>query len=191
MNDVEWIDISPFTTPTANCSEADRITVAQDVARALSTKGFVHLTGHGIPQTLIESAFAITGSFFSGTDETKKQACSKDRARRGYSPCHAENFASLLGTMNAPNDSVEKFRCGPMVDEVTKAEDSSYYGRYRSGLHPSPPSQILTLPFLQIASRHTSISLPAHSHPFHYLLVFSLFHLHNMTRQQRRSIAFL
>ena len=130
MNDVELVDISPFTTSSATSSEAAKITVAQDVAHALSTKGFVHLVGHGIPEDLIESAFAITGEFFASTDDNKHQAYSKYRAKRGYSPCHSENFASLLGTLNAPNDSVEKFRCGPMVDDVTKDQDPSYYNRY-------------------------------------------------------------
>ena len=129
-NNVDLIDISPFTTTTATSSDNARIAVAQDVARALSTKGFVHLMGHGIPQSLIESTLATTADFFAGSEETKKQACSKDRARRGYSPCHTENFASLLGTVDAPNDSVEKFRCGPMVDDNTKAQDPDYYNRY-------------------------------------------------------------
>ena len=97
MNDLELIDISPFTTTAASSSEAAKIKVAQDVARALSTKGFVHIKGHGIPEELIESAFAITGEFFSGTDDSKNNAYSKYRAKRGYSPCHSENFASLLG----------------------------------------------------------------------------------------------
>ena len=129
MNDVELVDISPFTILTTTSSEAAKIAVAQDVAHALSTKGFVHLVGHGIPEDLIESAFAITGDFFASTNDNKHQACSKYRAKRGYSPCHSENFASLLGTLNAPNDSVEKFRCGPMVDDVTKDQDPSYYNR--------------------------------------------------------------
>ena len=129
MNHVELVDISPFTIAASICTDTDRVAVAQNVARALSTKGFVHLMGHGIPETLIETTFANTGEFFMSTDEIKKQAYSKDRARRGYSSCHSENFASLLGTVDAPNDNVEKFRCGPMVDDITKAEDESYYRR--------------------------------------------------------------
>ena len=153
MNDVELVDISPFTSSAATSTEAAKIAVAKDVTRALSTKGFVHLIGHGISVDLIESAFSITGEFFAGTDDSKQEACSKYRAKRGYSPCHSENFASLLGTYDAPNDSVEKFRCGPMVDDVTRDLDPGYYNR----LVDTSPS-------------HTSPTFNIHIHPGHDVL---------------------
>lgn len=154
MNDVELVDISPFTSSTATPTEAAKIAVAQDVTRALSTKGFVHLIGHGISEELIESAFSITGEFFTGTDDSKQEACSKYRAKRGYSPCHSENFASLLGMMHTPNDSVEKFRCGPMVDDVTRDQDPTYYNRW-----------VDTSMILFYVHSYNIDTSPSHTHP--------------------------
>lgn len=60
---------------------------------------------------------AISHDFFRQPVEKKLQAVSIDRARRGYSPMSTENFASLVGNGNKPNDSVEKFRIGPLAGD--------------------------------------------------------------------------
>ena len=54
--------------------------------------------------------------FFSSPLELKMKSCSKDKARRGYSPLETENFAALVGIKDKPNDKVEKYRYGPVID---------------------------------------------------------------------------
>lgn len=60
----------------------------------------------------VDSLFPKLAAFFEQDEATKLASVSQDRARRGYSPCGSENFASLIG-QQASNDSVEKFRIGP------------------------------------------------------------------------------
>lgn len=58
-------------------------------------------------------------TFFLQSLDQKVQTCSKDRARRGYSPLGSENFGSLITNGSpAPNDRVEKFRVGPPSRKV-------------------------------------------------------------------------
>lgn len=54
---------------------------------------------------------------------------SKDRARRGYSGESEENFASLIGDSKQPNDTVEKFRIGPLSIDPSDTYYQSKEGR--------------------------------------------------------------
>ena len=65
--------------------------------------------------------------FFTSSLESKLQAVSKDKSRRGYSLMDSENFGSLIGKV-CPNDTVEKFRCGPWTNSAEKSLDEDYYG---------------------------------------------------------------
>ncbi len=57
----------------------------------------------------------VCHEFFRQPLDHKMQAVSIDRARRGFSPISTENFASLVGDGTKPNDTVEKFRIGPII----------------------------------------------------------------------------
>ena len=105
------VDISPFTLDLGNLEEQQRR--SEELVAALSAIGFVYIVGHNIPDSVLESAFANSREFFLMDTEMKYAAISKDRARRGYSPCGSENFSSLIGRHQV-NDTVEKFRVGPL-----------------------------------------------------------------------------
>jgi isopenicillin N synthase-like dioxygenase len=73
--------------------------------------------------------------FFRLPLDIKSRAISKDKARRGYSGISTENFASLIGTAGKPNDLVEKFRVGPIVDSTSKEQCPEYYSTKEGRIH--------------------------------------------------------
>jgi isopenicillin N synthase-like dioxygenase len=139
---VAFVDISAWTSPTDDGfhQEAAAATAAAAFADALRTAGFVQVTGHGADPDVMAAAVEAAAHFFGQSEAEKRLACSKDRARRGFSPSLAENFASLLpgGPRGTPNDAVEKFRLGPLVDDAEKAGDPAYYDCKEGRLHFYP-----------------------------------------------------
>ena len=104
---------------TCDCLYHDDLVrhATEEIILSLSGSGFMQVKGHGIDETLLDSCFEESSRFFLQPMEKKLAACSKDKARRGYSPSLSENFASLIGKSGEPNDIVEKFRIGPFVED--------------------------------------------------------------------------
>jgi isopenicillin N synthase-like dioxygenase len=135
---VALVDISAWTSSTDDgFHQQAAAAAAAAFADALRTAGFVQVTGHGADPDVMAAAVAAAALFFGQSEAEKRLACSKDRARRGYSPSLAENFASLLpgAPTGTPNDAVEKFRLGPLVDDAEKAGDPAYYDCKEGRLH--------------------------------------------------------
>jgi isopenicillin N synthase-like dioxygenase len=121
----ETVDISCFLDSNDdNCSSRREVSIA--FLKEFNSKGCVCIIGHGIEEDIVNAAFKTSRGFFNCPDEIKLSACSKDRARRGYSPKKSENLGSLL-EMNVPNDAVEKFRIGPLISDDEKESDHAYY----------------------------------------------------------------
>jgi len=77
---VPLIDISPVRG-----APAERAAVAAEVAAALEGIGFMMITGHGVPQALIDELFAVSYEFFTLPLEEKLRASSPDHNRfQGY-----------------------------------------------------------------------------------------------------------
>lgn len=126
MSELSLIVISPFLgfeTSAGRCPQIKSKSlndqqehVLAEVCKSLETLGFMYITGHGIAQETIDSAFSISAEFFS-QDETEKKATSyRAPVPRGYIGTDKENFAILAGEKK-PNDLVEKFRIGPFITE--------------------------------------------------------------------------
>lgn len=143
----QTVDISCFLDVNCN-NESLKKEVSIAFLNAFNSKGFVSIIGHGIKDSIINSAFKTCRDFFNCPEETKIFACSKDRARRGYSPTFSENLGSLLG-INVPNDDVEKFRMGPLVSDNEKELDHTYYDTKEGRLFFFPNTWTGTLPSLQ------------------------------------------
>jgi isopenicillin N synthase-like dioxygenase len=93
---------------------------AGQLFQQLCDTGFCRIRGTGVPRETCEQALSATQAFLQDADENVRRSClAKDRARRGYSPMNAENFASLIGE-HAPNDLVRKFRIGPIQEDATQ-----------------------------------------------------------------------
>lgn len=102
-------------------------------------------SGHDIPSELILQAYESSYEFFHLSNEEKSHCLSKDRARRGYSPENTENFASLIGDTQKPNDLVEKYRIGPVA--TIRSGDDDYYSSKEGRIYFYPntwPSSLST-----------------------------------------------
>eukprot|EP01041_Mallomonas_annulata_P014429 gene14429-30711_t len=87
--------------------------IANQFLDALSTWGFIYITGYEIPQEILTNSYRSADIFFSQSRDDKILCKSKDTAKRGYSEYESDNFACLIGEIK-PNDLVEKFRIGPI-----------------------------------------------------------------------------
>lgn len=102
----------------------------------LTNFGFIILRGYEIGNN--QEVSTLMKSFFQQSLDMKLQFVSKDRARRGYSPLSAENFATLIGVSGKPNDTVEKYRIGPILNEVQKLENLEYFSSKEGRIHFFP-----------------------------------------------------
>jgi isopenicillin N synthase-like dioxygenase len=138
-------------------SEEKSLTL-RNFSKALTSCGFVQITDHGISEAQLQSSFGCAAEFFGQSLEEKLQACSKDRARRGYSPAMTENFASLIGGPKTTNDSVEKFRIGPILSPEQRENNAGYYCSKDAKVHFFPnDDQVLEQDFSALPGLYTSM----------------------------------
>lgn len=87
---IPLIDFGPFLSG----SPADRRRVAQDIAQACESIGFLYLKNHGVPEEKISSAFEAARFFFNLPSEIRMQdrlLCSPTQTR-GYMPLRARHY---------------------------------------------------------------------------------------------------
>ncbi|WP_121063481.1 isopenicillin N synthase family dioxygenase [Chachezhania antarctica] len=100
--DIPLIDLSDFFARKAEITDA--------LWQAATDIGFFQLTGHGIPQALIDEAFAISAAFFDLPAETKEALPLKPGTNAGWeylaqvrpstgTPDHKESFQITLPRM--------------------------------------------------------------------------------------------
>jgi hypothetical protein len=82
---------------------------------------------------ILQQVKKVAYQFFNQSIEYKLSKCSKDKARRGYSSLYSENFSSLIGKYNRPNDSVEKYRIGPLISDMLDKKNSRRRKEKRKG----------------------------------------------------------
>ena len=129
------VDMSPYCQSVA-CIE-QRAFCASSLYAQLQTNGFALIRGTGMDQSLCQQALEATKDLLQDADETVRRSClASDRARRGYSPMNAENFASLLG-QQGPNDLVRKFRVGPSSGSSTVDNASTSSALLQENIWPS------------------------------------------------------
>lgn len=85
------VDVSGLFSDDA----AAKAAVAREMAEAASNVGFLYVTGHGIPASMIDKLLARASEFFALPLATKqKYYIGNSRAHRGYVPTGEENFYS-------------------------------------------------------------------------------------------------
>jgi isopenicillin N synthase-like dioxygenase len=131
--------------------------VGREFGKALASVGFVYVEAHGADEAL-STAFAMLRAFFELSLDDKTQACSINRALRGYSPVGSENFASLAGAKR-PNDTVEKFRVGPLAarPESSAPQSKAHAQFYFANAWPLAPAQLQST----VESLYAAMSLVA------------------------------
>jgi isopenicillin N synthase-like dioxygenase len=101
-------------------SELGKQAVARAIGKACEEVGFFKIRGHGVPQTLIDAAFATASDFFAQPQAVKDRARpSKSASARGYHALMTKNLAKTLGYDNPP-DLREQFYIGPLVSRAAE-----------------------------------------------------------------------
>ncbi|MDR3500203.1 MAG: 2-oxoglutarate and iron-dependent oxygenase domain-containing protein [Parvibaculum sp.] len=79
--------------PMFGADEEAKARTAREIAKAASEVGFLYVTGHGVPEAMIERLKAKAAAFFALPLETKqKYYIGNSRAHRGYVPTAEEAF---------------------------------------------------------------------------------------------------
>ena len=89
---VPIVDLSPFSSAQRLDSQ---LHAAQALAESCHKNGYVGLTGHGVPPSLLQAAFTMMRQFFSLSLEDKMKAPHPDAPtpHRGYSALGRERAA--------------------------------------------------------------------------------------------------
>ncbi len=109
------------------------------VVEGLCSSGYLLFSAESHALHFTQDLHRCSSLFFASPLEVKTTACSKDKARRGYSPLETDNFAALVGEKGKPNDSVEKYRFGPTVGlHEFEGRDESYFSSKAAKVHFFP-----------------------------------------------------
>ncbi len=110
MDRIPAIDLAPFL------AGRDRAAVVRDFRAACERIGFVVVCGHGLPEPLLDRAFALSRAFFELPAKVKRQATpSIAGQQRGYHGLATRNLGRTLGA-DVPPDLRESFFLGPVDD---------------------------------------------------------------------------
>ncbi|MFL2001102.1 isopenicillin N synthase family dioxygenase [Microbacterium sp. A1-JK] len=108
---VPLVDIAPYV---GDGSPEARSEVARRIDDACRTVGFIQITGHGIPEAVIDGLTGAIDAFFALDLEEKKRYRTPPQINRGYSPPKSESLSLSLGveSANRMNDFFEAFNVG-------------------------------------------------------------------------------
>lgn len=107
---VPLIDFAPFLNGGAD----ERRRVASAIGQACEDIGFFMLTGHGVPQDLIDELVSVSYRYFALPEDEKRRITMPPDRYRGYIPLRGDNAAASLddGSPSLP-DLKESFSIGP------------------------------------------------------------------------------
>lgn len=127
--DVPIIDLSPWYGE----DHSARTAVASQVARACEEIGFLTVTGHGVPDNVIDGCYGTARQFFELplAEKLRWEQPSPDQVR-GYSAVGAEGLSYSLDEVS-PGDLKESFSVGP-----PDVPDEPYYTCDEAGAHFAP-----------------------------------------------------
>jgi len=122
--------------PTIDISLDDADEVARRVDHAARTVGFMQITGHGIPDSVLADFTAATDAFFAQDAATKSAYRCPPGVNRGYTPPKAESLANSLGLTSAA-DLFEAFNVGTQASDFPDLELSEE--DYETNVWPADP----------------------------------------------------
>lgn len=109
-NAIRVIDLAPWFAGTPAGERA----VAAAVAQACEQTGFLVISGHGVPQSLVDEAFATAEKFFQLPTAAKERVRPPDGVSpRGWHALGTKYLAKTLG-IDTPPDLREQFYVGPL-----------------------------------------------------------------------------
>ena len=136
MDRIPAIDLGPFL------SGGDRASVVEAFRDVCEQIGFVVVCGHGLPDTLLDRAFAQSRAFFEQPAELKRQATpSVAGQQRGYHGIATRNLGRTLGA-DVPPDLRESFFLGPIDDNRPYYADvPEAVASYAPNILPATPAE--------------------------------------------------
>ena len=113
---VPAVDISAWV---GDGSPEQRAAVVAAVDAACREVGFIQVTGHGIPDRVLDGLADAMDGFFALDLEAKKRWVTPKGINRGYSPPKAESLSLSLGVESASrmNDFFEAFNVGSAASD--------------------------------------------------------------------------
>jgi isopenicillin N synthase-like dioxygenase len=122
----------------------DRGRVAEQLDAACREVGFMQITGHGIPQPVIDAMLAATDEFFAlPLDEKLLATPEHPGINRGYAALGTEALAYSLGVDAPRPDLFEAFNIG--LDDVDRANPfyaADPHGFFAENVWPSRPASL-------------------------------------------------
>jgi isopenicillin N synthase-like dioxygenase len=85
-----------FTPWTSNGSQEQRMKAARELVNGCRRAGFVYISNHGVPEAMIEEAFARAKKFFDLPPEEKMKVERDSLAFRGYNPTGVQRVPRTL-----------------------------------------------------------------------------------------------
>jgi isopenicillin N synthase-like dioxygenase len=118
---VPTVDITAYVTDGPARAKAE---VARRIDTACRTVGFIQITGHGIPGSVIDGLTDAMDRFFALDLDQKKAYRTPPQVNRGYSPPKSESLSLSLGVESATrmNDFFEAFNIGATADTYPDAD---------------------------------------------------------------------
>ena len=140
---VPVIDLSPYYAGRQHGKAA----VASSIAEACEQRvGFFKVVGHGVPQAMIDEAFATAGAFFTQPTSVKDRfRPARSASARGYHALASKNLAKTLG-YNNPADLREQFYIGPLSNRAAEfAHIPEAADVYADNIWPDTPASYRTV----------------------------------------------
>jgi isopenicillin N synthase-like dioxygenase len=143
------IDVGPFLAGAAGSANA----LASEIVRTCLDTGFLVITNHGVPQEIINRAFAAAASFFA-LDEASKLALKVGKENIGYLPYGGQTVrTSTVHKNTKPNYSESFYITTPDHDrnqwppgmDAFKAAQVTYFQTMRALAHRLLPVFALAL----------------------------------------------
>ena len=136
QDDIPTIDIAPFLAG----GDAEKHAIARAVAEVCETTGFLIVSGHGIPRSVLDNAFEASRAFFDlGQTEKDKSHPIGPARQRGYHALATRGLANTLDK-SVPPDLRETFFLGPIDDHAKHFADIPEAATaYAPNIHPDTP----------------------------------------------------
>ena len=138
MSHIPTIDISAFRKG----SKEEKQAIASEVDTICQTTGFLVITGHGVPEDILEAAWSNAWAFFDLPMEQKlRSQSSEPGCPRGYFPLEMEALAKTQGA-DTPPDLKEMFSIGQhrKPGHLPPGSDGDFF--FGANIWPAEPDQL-------------------------------------------------
>jgi hypothetical protein len=122
-----------FSIPVINLSpwfggsDADRRAVAREFDRAYREVGFLQVTGHRVPESIVSGAFDAMNAYFTLPEDEKRRAVPANKELiSGYTARLSESFSYSM-SIESPPDLMEGFMVN--ADDVGRDPNTNPYSR--------------------------------------------------------------